>query len=578
MLSLQHTSSLSLDVILPNTTVLWDTISGLENPSLSNYTIYNADDSLNVFAYVTSTINGCVATQQYSISVDDTSLVGEIVGYPNFGSVLILDSLNCNSPILNLQSSVGSGNGTSDWIIGGLPSGDQLNLTATDSAGINVFNTNSYQFITTNNDNGCVDTSNVTIKFDFEIPYLNAYSGLSSLNCSAVDLELVHQVSGGNVLEGWLDGFGVQTYNDSLLITVVGDYYYQVEGLNNGCLNTDTIEVLQTMEMYLDLPSDTILCNGQSVDVTPVAINNTEQTTYNWSTGETTQTISLVGGVDNEVTLIATTVSGCTAYDTIQVLVNPDVVAEIIASSGCSNGALQISNVTGGAGNYQYSMDQINWQLNPVFTDLNFGPHNIYIQDGLNCVYSFTETIDGSAGELDVNFLVSTYNEEGDTLAIVNISNFTGFDSLEWVVPNSASVYSIDDSMVVLSILNGGWYDVTLIGYQDTCAYSFTKSVYFGEESPVFGEDHELVGIESVLISPNPTNGTFSVAVEFGQSQNYTIVVTNMFGQPLQNMASSGTAESVLDSFVFPASSPAGSYRVHIVSDFDAQQETIILQ
>ena len=72
--------------------------------------------------YITSTINGCRSQQQFQITVDQVALDALLTGYPNFGSVVIIDSLSCNSPTLNLQCTA-VGNGTADWISGGLPTG-----------------------------------------------------------------------------------------------------------------------------------------------------------------------------------------------------------------------------------------------------------------------------------------------------------------------------------------------------------------------------------------------------------------------------------------------------------------------
>lgn len=571
------TDSLTVDLIIPNATIEWDLNANASPPSMSNYTIYNSNDSLLFYAYATYASNGCRAQQQYAIPTDIATLPGGLTGYPNYGSVAIDDTLNCFSPTLSIESIIGSGTGTAEWITGGLPSGSILNLAEADTVGMNSFGVNVYQFVTTNTDNGCTDTLNATIMFDFELPFVADYNDVSSLNCSATSLNLTHQLASGNVTEGWLDGTNAQTFNDTLSINAAGSYYYQVQSTINGCVNTDTVVITQTNELLLDLVEDTLICLGQVANIVATPINNTETTTYTWSTGASTQDVNVMGGVDFQTTVVAQTVSGCIAYDTVNVLTPSPVIANFIVSSGCFDGNIQVGNVTGGTGNYQYSLDQVSWETTTAFTGLNFGTHTIFIQDDLGCIYSFNETIDGNAGSLDVNFLVSTYNENGDTLAIVNVSNFTGFDSLVWTLPPNADTYSIDDSMVILSILSGGWYDVTLTGYQDTCGFNFTKPVYFGDEAPVFEGGYDTLGIVSLTIYPNPTAGSFIIDLEYAETQNYSIIVTNMQGQPLPSMSVSGIGKIISESFTFPVGSSPGSYGVHIISDFDATQKTIIL-
>ena len=494
-----------------------------------------------------------------------------------------LDTLDCNSPSLTLECALTSGNGSVDWIIGGIGAGTTLSLSEEDTVGMSTQNIQTYVYTTTNLDNGCTANYNAVVYFDFTPPFVVPYSGPTSINCSASDLELVHTLSGGNVIEGWLDASGVNTLDNTLFTNSIGTYVYEVVSLDNGCVAEDVVEVELTTELLLLLQEDILLCDGQTVSISVSPINNTEATTYTWSNGETGQAIDVTGGIDTELSVIAENTSGCIGYDTIQVNTAPPIIAELEASSGCTGGAIQILSVSGGTGNYSYSMDQTNWQTDPVFSDLSFGNQTVFIQDDLGCVYSFDAVIDANTSSYDINFLASTYNVQGDTIAIVNISNYTGFDSIQWVLPTGAIVHSIDDSMLVMSMDVEGWYDVTMIGHQDTCQYAFTNAVYFGDYSPVFDEDYEQMGITSVLLYPNPTlisgspPGFFNVDIELGVAQNYAVLVTNMSGQPVPGMSQSGVGQSLSLNFTFPVGTTPGPYVIHIIADYDAQQENIIL-
>lgn len=573
------TDSLYLSLSITGATIGWDLSSNATVPSMSSFTIYDANDSLTVYAYSTNNTNGCVAKQQFGITVDQTPLVGTIQGYSNFSTAAIIDSLSCSADSLQLICDIvpANGNGYAQWV-SNPPINDTLLLTSVDSMGMNaLFHTNTYQFITVNNNNSCVDTLNATVKFNFDKPYVSVYSGPSSLNCSDTNLVLVHQLTGGNVQEGWIDTTGNQTFNDSLGISTIGNYYYQVVSLDNGCLNEDTVSVIQTTELLLDLKPDTLICPGQNVNVTVTPINNIDQTSYTWSNGGNTQTTSVTGGVDSLVSVIAQTVSGCTGYDTIAVLITPPVNATFNTFAGCTNGAIDVASVSGGAGSYEYSLDQTNWQTTTSFTGLGYGTYTIYVRDLLSCVYNFSATVSSSSTGPDVNFLASTYNTQGDTIAIVNISDFTGFDSSVWVLPSIADVISEADSMVITSILTGGWYDVTLMAYLDSCGYSYTEPVYFGEENPQFTVDYDEKGIQSMNVYPNPTTGNFTLEVVFGVKQNYSVVITSISGQPMSGMSVNGLGLDFTQNFTFPGSAVTGSYLIHVISDYDAKQIVIIL-
>lgn len=335
--------------------------------------------------------------------------------------------------------------------------------------------------------------------------------------------------------------------------------------------------VTQTTELLLDLLTDTLICPNKQVSVSVSPINNTETCTYNWSNGSNNQTATATGGIDSKLSVIVTNASGCIGYDTVNILITPPVVAQIDAVASCNTGSIQVATIAGGSGNYSYSLDGQTWQTSTAFTQLDFGNFTVYIKDGLGCIYSFNKALEGTAISPDINFLASTYNKIGDTIALVNISTFKGFDSLVWTIPSSANVLSIHDSLVMLSIDIKGWYEVVLTGYIDTCFYSFKKSFYFGNESPFFNTNNNSKGIDSLVVYPNPTSGFFTVDFTLGVEQDYTIIVTNLQGQAISGMTHSGSGNTVSKDFTFPQGMPPGNYRIHIIAEFDAKQQSLIL-
>ena len=44
-----------------------------------------------------------------------------------------------------------------------------------------------------------------------------------------------------------------------------------------------------------------------------------------------------------------------------------------------------VGNATGGYGIYEYSLDMINWQSSPTFTDLSNGNYTVYVRDIQGC-------------------------------------------------------------------------------------------------------------------------------------------------------------------------------------------------
>lgn len=556
----------------------WEDPTGTYYPD--PFTIYAAPNTYyNIHGKQLS--NGCTTQIAFGgIPVNTNPADGTLVGYNYQSPSTPIDTINCSNSSIVLQCDVTppfSSNSVAEWLDdNGVSTGsDILNISQADANGSSF---QVFTFRTTNNDNGCTQDYDVLVWFELDIPFVDQIAD-ETLNCSQSDIVLSHPINGlTNITEGWLDGTGVQTGADTLLVFSVGEYYYQVTDTISGCSNVDTVNVTQTLDLDLDMPSDTLICPDEIVSISPIVIGNTETPSYLWSTGSTNATETATGGIDTELSVTVSTPSGCTGSDTTLVLITAPISATITPFVACTDGSIEITSVSGGAGNYQYSLDGTTWQTSTNFPNLVFDDYTISIQDDLGCIYDFNQSLDGTASSVEMQFTASTYNEEGDTIVLVNITDFTGLDSVSWVFPTNANVTYEDDSIVILSIATGGWYDVELIGYIGTdCEYGFIAPIYFGDQAPLFDTTHASNGIQSFVVSPNPTSGSFDVALEFGTLQSYSIVITNMLGQPISSMNVSGSGTIVDHSFTFPVGTVAGTYRIHVISDYDAEQKAIIL-
>lgn len=575
------TDSMEITAVSANATIYWtafsDPITQLPNP----HTVYSTAE-LNFVAHATSTVNGCTSSQSFGIIQNDTTFIrGNLPQHPWYPAALVTDTINCFSPVVSVECGVdptdpNAASGTVWWLESGTTS---LNLMESDSVGMDALNhTKIWQFVTLNTNNDCYDTNEVVILFDLDHPFVADFLAPSTLNCSVDTMTLVHPLTGGAVTESWLDSSGNPTGSNSLFVNSVDDYYYEVTYSQNGCTATDTVPVIQTTELYLS-SNDTVVCPGIPFSVGTTIVNNTETPTYLWSNSANTATASGTGGLDTELSVIVTTSSGCVGHDTIQISITAPVQITTAGfmSCGAASGSLQVTNTSGGAGNYSYSIDGVSFGANPLFDSLSEGIYTIYVKDALGCIYAFNDTLDASASAPAMDFLVTTYSGFGDTLAIVNTTLFTGFDSVNWVFPAGTIVFQEADSLVLVQLPDTGWFEITLVGYDDTCQFTFTKTIYSGEVSPNYPVNYNSVKIQSLVVFPNPTSGAFTVDLVLGTEQNYSVVVTNDLSQPVPGMQQTGFGTSVSLPFTFPVGTPPGAYHVHVVSDYDARQFALIL-
>ena len=107
---------------------------------------------------------------------------------------------------------------------------------------------------------------------------------------------------------------------------------------------------------------------------------------YLWSTGETTQSITVneAGTYTVDVSTIYGTES-CTSAAEIVVSPSGPATSVVIETSDWTANSNTITIFATGQGEYEYSLDGVNYQESPVFTDLPVGIYTVYINDIHGC-------------------------------------------------------------------------------------------------------------------------------------------------------------------------------------------------
>lgn len=580
------TDSMVFEGNVPNSTIEWG-LTDSTTFATDAFTLYSpSPDTATVYAHATDTINGCVATQQFMYEEFFDSIEPIFPDYASYNGGTI-DSIKCIPPELLLAIDLpNTGNSlpsdSVSWLHNNQYIGDTLILSQLDTIGTNGNNYLIIDYTTYSDSSKCTFNGQVAVEFDLEVPFIPNMSNIPTINCSADSVLLIHPIVGNSdYQEGWLDNTFQNTFSDSIFTDTTGIFYFETTDTTNGCVNRDTVVVMEINELLLNSSPDTLICLDDTVAINTTPINYTDPVEYDWSSGATTSAVNAIGGVDDSLFVTVQGVNdNCIGFDTIVVETNPEIYAEFSSFAGCTggSGSLQLDSISGGAGGYEYAIDGGTFGTISSFSNLSFGLHYVEIRDAIGCSNTFEVEVTSNTGSPNMEFLVSTYNEIGDTVYAVNTSPFTGFDSLVWIVPNDIEVVDVSDSMLVFTSSFEGWYNLELLGYQDTCSYSYTKPVSFGQDKPEFTNGSDTLGIQSYNIYPNPTNGQFAVEVEFGVAQSYSIIVTNNNGQPIQGMSTSGNDETINTNFTFPGGTSTGSYQIHIIGTHDAVSTSIIYQ
>lgn len=148
------------------------------------------------------------------------------------------------------------------------------------------------------------------------------------------------------------------------------------------CYATTSFKVLVGVIPVLQPTSPVFICEGFMKKVT--AENGFEA--YQWSTGETTQSIMVTQPGTYTVTVknLYDALSCDASADYIVTNSGPAIIENVETSDWTSNMNSAIITVSGN-GTYNYSLDNINWQTSSAFTNLLPGFYTVYVKDINGC-------------------------------------------------------------------------------------------------------------------------------------------------------------------------------------------------
>jgi gliding motility-associated-like protein len=118
------------------------------------------------------------------------------------------------------------------------------------------------------------------------------------------------------------------------------------------------------------------------------SFNNLSSTTYLWSNGATTPSISITDiGITN-LTVTATNIYNelaCSNSQSINVIISGPPVIESIETSDWTLNENSITVITSGNGTFEYSLDNVTYQNENYFNNLTTGLYTVYVRDKANC-------------------------------------------------------------------------------------------------------------------------------------------------------------------------------------------------
>lgn len=334
-----------------------------------------------------------------------------------------------------------------------------------------------------------------------------------------------------------LSGSGAQTYswtnatNGAPFIPLTSGTYTVTGTDNNGCTNTDIVQVTVNALPNVNAGTDQTVCEGETV-----ILNASGAQTYTWSNG-TANGAGFVPAASASLNVTGTDANGCTNSDQLSITVNPTPTVNGGADQVVCLGETVVLTANGAA--------TIQWN-NGINNGVAFNPLTSQ---------SFTVTGTTANGCTDTDVVQVTVNAlptvdlGEDTITCANYGPITlnagaGFASYQW---NNNATTATTNAQVT------GTYSVTVTD-QNGCEGTDAISVTF---DPCLGLNEQTIDL---VLFPNPTTGLLTV--QSTSEEPMQVEVMNTAGQLLL---------SATETSIDLSSVAAGTYLIRVQQGNETQ-------
>jgi len=452
----------------------------------------------------TSATGGCTSALTVGNTIDCSYSANatEICNIPNgiSGEIYLLMITNYSNSPCNIEISQTSGSGSTECNIVGLPTHifDDHNLTICSDSTILDAGTYFDQYLWSTGDTtqsinistsglyyvtaSIIDTLILTdsINVLFTQPYLNLNIGSDTLLCITDTISII--ADSGFYQYLWNTG----STNQSITINQTGTYFVTTQDTAN-CFYHDTIKVVMNPAFMLDIGNDTAICGVATITLDASTIFDS----FEWSTGDTTQTIQVDSTGIYSVT-VTNNLCSQTASDTAKIFFFPLPIAEAGNDVFTCPGNTAILN---GSGGVTYS-----WLPLQYIIDANTA--NPSVNPPGNMTYNMTVTNAYGCINTDSVHVFITSSAQPDLICVASVDINFNQNVIIWQMPASLSV----DSVIIAksSISTGNtWIPIAarsvndpniyidnasdpsdeMASYQvadmDSCNYNFTDSIHY---------------------------------------------------------------------------------------------------
>ncbi|MGQ1911477.1 hypothetical protein ACT3CE_17015, partial [Marinifilum sp. RC60d5] len=381
--------------------------------------------------------------------------------------------------------------------------GSYLWNTGETTQSIIVKTTGNYSVIVTDI-NGCngSDDVNVTVHSN---PIVDL--GPDQETCDGVDVMIDAGLPGSTYF--WSNGETLQ----AILTSISGNYSVVVTDAN-GCSATDDVDVIVHPNPTVDLGADQETCAGSTITLDA----GNAGSSYLWSTGETTQAITVSASGNYSVTI--TDANGCSASDDVNVTVHPNPTVDLGADQETCAGTTIILDAGNAGSNYLWSTGE----TTQAITVSASGNYRVTITDANGC----------SAND-DVNVTVHpnpvvNLGADQETCAGTTITLDAGNAGASYL-------WNTGESTQAITVSTSGNYSVVVTDANGCSAIDDVNVTVHSNPVVDLGTDQETCAGTTITLDAGNAGSTYlwstgetSQTITVSTSGNYSVVVTDANG------------------------------------------------
>lgn len=464
-----------------NLSYLWTPSVGLSDPTIANPVA--SPQSTTTYTLTITDQGGCIASDSVTVEVNEAPLLS-IVRPEVCADIAEVQDLGV------YQSSITNLAGTFEFFTTG-------NGRINDIANVSVLNGDVIDVIFTDSISGCRNNTQIVYNV-FPLPVLDA--GETTEICIGDTLQL--NVSGAISFSWEADTTISDTLSASPLVFPLQTQLYRVTGTDeNQCSTSDSVEVLVNSLPIVSVSGDTILCQGDSVQ-----LEATGGLTYLWSpmTSLSNNNEAIVQAFPQDTTVYfvsGTDANNCVGSDSIQIIVHslPEVDAgpDLEMCQGDSVQILAATNSPGFSWTPAGSLTDLT-ALQPYSIATSDAEYFLTVEDDQNCVNQDTVKV-------TVHPLPDLSLSESIAICIGESAMLEAFHS-----PNSMIIWNTGDTTDVLEVMPPMDAEYWVRASSDKGCFSDTARVQV-----------EVVPWPEAAFVPDETEGYELVEVLFdNQSEN----------------------------------------------------------